>query len=92
LLETLDRIHDSHPELASILVTHHLEELPASTTHAALLREGRVLAAGLAYDVPTTGPVTQAFAHPIQIQRTAGRWLATAHRPPPTAHRPGPPR
>ncbi len=81
LLDTLDQVHASHPELASILVTHHLEELPTSTTHAALLREGRMLGAGLADDVLTTELVTQTFAYPIQIHRTAGRWLATAQRP-----------
>ena len=53
LLETLDQIHTTHPHLASVLVTHHLEELPATTTHATLLREGRVLAAG---DAPTSSP------------------------------------
>jgi iron complex transport system ATP-binding protein len=81
LLETLDRIHVSHPHLASVLVTHHLEELPATTTHAALLREGRVLAAGPAYDVLTTPLVSAAFNHPIQIHRTNARWTAQTHRP-----------
>ncbi len=81
LLETLDRIHVSHPHLASVLVTHHLEELPATTTHAALLREGRVLAAGDASDVLTTPLVSAAFNHPIQIHRTNARWTAQTHRP-----------
>ena len=35
LLETVDSMGDAHPEMASILVTHHLEELPTSTTRAA---------------------------------------------------------
>jgi iron complex transport system ATP-binding protein len=78
LLETLDQIHVSHPYLAWVLVTHHLEELPTCTTHAALLREGRVLAAGPAYDVLTTALVSETFNHPIQIRRAAGRWTATA--------------
>ncbi|GAA0622793.1 ABC transporter ATP-binding protein [Kribbella sandramycini] len=80
LLETLDHIHSTHPNLASVLVTHHLEELPRSTTHAVLLHNGRVLAAGRADDVLTTPLVTETFAHPIQIHRAAGRWLATTHR------------
>src|SRR5699024_4635344 len=33
-LETVDRLHSSQPELATVLVTHHLEELPETTTHA----------------------------------------------------------
>jgi len=78
LLETLDQVHSSHPHLASVLVTHHLEELPTSTTHAALLREGRILASGPADDVLTTTLVSTTFTHPITIHRTAGRWRATA--------------
>ncbi|TCC60552.1 ATP-binding cassette domain-containing protein [Kribbella pittospori] len=78
LLETVDQVHASHPHLASLLVTHHLEELPTSTTHAALLREGRILTAGPAEDVLTTPLITRTFAHPITIHRSEGRWRATA--------------
>src|SRR6516162_10059666 len=46
LLDSLDLLRHQHPELASVLVTHHLEELPESTTHALLLRAGECLAAG----------------------------------------------
>jgi iron complex transport system ATP-binding protein len=80
LLETLDHIHTTHPYLAWLLVTHHLEELPTCTTHAALLREGQILAAGPAEEVLTTPLITQTFTHPIQITHHAGRWTATTHR------------
>jgi iron complex transport system ATP-binding protein len=80
LLETLDHINTSHPHLAWILVTHHLEELPTCTTHAALLREGRVLAAGDAHDVLTTPLISATFNHPITITHQSGRWTATTGR------------
>lgn len=80
LLETLDQIDASHPHLAWILVTHHLEELPTCTTHAALIRDGRILAAGPVEDVVTTPLISSAFDHPIEINRHAGRWTATAQR------------
>ncbi|RZU18867.1 iron complex transport system ATP-binding protein [Kribbella rubisoli] len=80
LLETLDHIHTTHPHLAWLLVTHHLEELPTCTTHATLIREGRILAAGPVDDVVTTPLISETFAHPIQINRHAGRWTATARR------------
>ncbi|MGW6280107.1 ABC transporter ATP-binding protein [Kribbella sp. NPDC055071] len=84
LLETLDQIHVSHPDLAWVLVTHHLEELPTCTTHAALLREGRVLAAGPSDETLTTDLISQTFNHPIHITRHTGRWTATTHRGPTT--------
>ncbi|MFI9639250.1 ABC transporter ATP-binding protein [Micromonospora sp. NPDC051925] len=79
-LETVDRLHRSQPGLATVLVTHHLEELPETTTHALLIKEGRVLAAGAARDVLTTELVTESFDHPIQIEHRDRRWQARAIR------------
>ncbi|MBK1788473.1 ATP-binding cassette domain-containing protein [Prauserella sp. ASG 168] len=78
LLSSLDALRVEQPELATVLVTHHLEELPASTTHALLLREGRVLASGVADEVLTSDHVTKAFDHPVRITREDGRWAARA--------------
>jgi iron complex transport system ATP-binding protein len=74
LLDRVDELRARHPDLASVLVTHHLEELPASTTHAMLLRGGRVLAQGDA-DAVLTGPlVSDALDYPLSILRVEGRW------------------
>ncbi|MBO2449390.1 ATP-binding cassette domain-containing protein [Actinomadura barringtoniae] len=78
LLAALDEIRARQPELTTVLVTHHLEELPATTSHALLLREGRVLAAGPADEVLTTDLVSACFDHPVAIVRNHGRWAATA--------------
>jgi iron complex transport system ATP-binding protein len=78
LLETIDDLHAAHPSLASILVTHHLEELPVSTTHAALISHGRLTASGSATDVLTTENITDCFDYPIEIDHSDGRWLARA--------------
>lgn len=77
-LRTVDQLHRSQPELATVLVTHHLEELPETTTHAALIKDGRVHAAGPARDVLTTELVSEAFDYPIRIDHRAGRWQARA--------------
>ncbi|MHC9292843.1 ABC transporter ATP-binding protein [Mycobacterium sp. LTG2003] len=78
LLETLDTLDDTHPDMASILVTHHLEELPTSTTHALLIADGRTVASGPALDTVTTDHVTTAFAHPVAVGHQDGRWTARA--------------
>ncbi|MFG2006060.1 ABC transporter ATP-binding protein [Spirillospora sp. NPDC048911] len=80
LLASIDEIRESRPGLTTVLVTHHLEELPASTSHALLLRDGAVLAAGPADDVLTTDLVSTCFDHPVTITRANGRWAATAAR------------
>ena len=61
-------------------MTHHLEELPSSTTHALLLADGRVVAASPAADAVTTEHVSAAFRHPIDVRQHDGRWLARAAR------------
>jgi iron complex transport system ATP-binding protein len=62
LLTSLDELRRLHPSLASVLVTHHLEELPATTSHVLLLRDGRCVASGPAAEppdriVPPPGPI-----------------------------------
>ena len=64
--------------LAVVTVTHHLEELPASTTHALLLRAGRPVAAGAAGAVLADGPLSACFGVPVSVRRADGRWTARA--------------
>lgn len=78
LLETVDDLARTAPAMASVLVTHHLEELPTSTTHALLLSHGRTVACGPIDDAVTTSTVSAAFEHPIRVAREDGRWSARA--------------
>ena len=74
MLTSLDALRDERPALATVLVTHHLEELPATTSHALLLRDGRMLASGPAAEVLTTDLISACFDYPVVIARQAGRW------------------
>ncbi len=87
LLETVDSLVDSHPELASILVTHHLEELPTTTTHALLLAEGAIVAQGTVESVLTTENISAAFQYPIAVRFDEGRWSARAQPRRPVSRR-----
>jgi iron complex transport system ATP-binding protein len=78
LLETIDGLSVAVPDLASVLVTHHLEELPETTSHALLLSHGRIVASGPIEEAVTTETVTGAFEHPIRVERADGRWSARA--------------
>ncbi|HEY9290514.1 MAG TPA: ATP-binding cassette domain-containing protein [Microlunatus sp.] len=80
LLETVDELDVIAPELAWVLVTHHLEELPVSTTHAILIADGAVVAQGPADRVINTEHVSAAFQHDIRVGRHDGRWSARAGR------------
>ena len=61
-----------------VIVTHHVEELPAGVTHAALLRHGRMVAAGTVGEVLTTEAVSSCFGVDVVVRRSAGRFTAQA--------------
>jgi iron complex transport system ATP-binding protein len=65
-----------------VFVTHHVEEIPPGITHAALLREGAMVAAGPVGEVLTGGSVTAAFGVEVTVERRAGRFAARAAVPP----------
>ncbi|GAB2744574.1 ABC transporter ATP-binding protein [Salinifilum aidingensis] len=61
---------------ASVLVTHHVEEIPPGFTHALLLREGGVVAQGLLDDVLTEDNLSKAFDQDLRLQRAGDRFFA----------------
>jgi len=59
-----------------ILVSHHVEEIPASGTHALLLKEGHTLAAGPLSEVLTDALLGELYDYPCKVGSDKGRyWL-----------------
>lgn len=79
LLASMDQLAGSRPELPTITVSHHLEDLPASVSHVLLLREGRILAAGPVAEMLTSGLISECFGFAIEVHPLGGRWAARAH-------------
>ncbi|WP_313888774.1 ABC transporter ATP-binding protein [Mycolicibacterium sp. CBMA 226] len=65
---------------ASVLVTHHVEEIPEGFTHCLLLAEGQAVAAGLLPDVLTSENLSQAFGQSIALEYIDGRYFARRTR------------
>ena len=65
---------------AIVMITHHLEEIPAGFTHAMLLDEGEVVAQGLIDDVLTSENVSRAYHQPIEVTVDEGRYFARRAR------------
>jgi iron complex transport system ATP-binding protein len=63
---------------ATVLVTHHVEEIPLGITHALLLKQGRVVASGPIEQTITAGLMSYTFDLPLEISRVNGRWSARA--------------
>src|SRR6476469_8955103 len=61
---------------ATILVSHHVEEIPPGFTHALLLREGQVVAAGPIPHVLTAEQLSATFGMPLTLHEEDGRYSA----------------
>ncbi|NKY86179.1 ABC transporter ATP-binding protein [Nocardia veterana] len=76
LVEQLGDLAADPDAPATVLVTHHVEEIPPGFTHALLLNEGDVVAQGLLSDVLTAENLSEAFRQSIALDRIDGRYFA----------------
>lgn len=62
----------------TVLVTHHVEEIPPGFTHALLLRDAQVVAAGPITATLTAPMLSRTFGLPVELAAEGGRWRAWA--------------
>jgi iron complex transport system ATP-binding protein len=63
---------------ATILVTHHIEEIPSGTTHALILKNGVVAVSGPIADVITSEHMSNIFELPMEVRFDGYRFSARA--------------
>jgi iron complex transport system ATP-binding protein len=69
----------SHPDApAIIMVTHHLEEIPTGFTHALILKDGKISAAGPITQTLTTEKLSEAYGIPLEVVFFGGRFAVRA--------------
>jgi len=78
LLRLLTRLAQDEDAPPTVLVTHHVEEVPVGTTHALLLSRGRSIASGPVAEVLTGPLLTRAFGLPLVVEERGGRYTARA--------------
>jgi iron complex transport system ATP-binding protein len=76
LVSTLSVLAGDEASPATVLVSHHVEEIPPGFTHALLLREGSVVAAGPLEEVLTEEVVSSTFGMPLSLRHEDGRYAA----------------
>ncbi|MFM8921269.1 MAG: ABC transporter ATP-binding protein [Candidatus Nanopelagicaceae bacterium] len=62
----------------TIMVTHHIEEIPKGTTHALLIKDGSIAVSGPIAQVITSEHVSALFGLKIEVTSTDGRYFARA--------------
>lgn len=78
LLSTLGELARDPHAPASVLVTHHVEEIPPGITHALLLKGGRVSAAGPLRETLTAENLSETFELALTLREDDGRFMARA--------------
>ena len=76
LLSRLDSLIARPDGPSLFMVTHRVEEIPPGITHALVLKEGRILAAGEKDAVITSGTLSEAMNISIEVLRRNGRMFA----------------
>jgi len=64
----------------TVMVTHHVEEIPEGFTHVLLLRAGRVLTAGPIRPSLSAEALSECFEVPLELRYEDGRWTSRAAR------------
>ena len=63
-----------------VMVTHHVEEIPAGFTHAVLMNQGQIFSAGRIEDTLTSEKVSEVFGFALKVQLDNGRFRVTSAR------------
>ena len=79
LIEDLDRLCAKENGPTLILVSHHVEEIPAHGTHGLLLKNGRALAAGRLSEVLTDEPLSELYDYPCKVGSSNDRYWLHGH-------------
>jgi iron complex transport system ATP-binding protein len=74
LIAAIERASTDHEDLVVVLATHHLEEIPSTASHAALLRDGQMVASGSIDATLTAEHLRACFDLEIDVERRRGRW------------------
>ena len=80
LIERLSTLAEDLAAPAIVMVTHHVEEIPAGFTDALLLREGGIVAAGPLPLTLTEKNLSDTFGLPLTLERHGRRYSARSAR------------
>jgi iron complex transport system ATP-binding protein len=81
LVAALDDLATDSDAPPSVVVTHHVDDIPPSSTHTLLLRDGRVLGSGPIEEVLDADALSDTFGLALSLERRDdGRFSAWAKR------------
>jgi iron complex transport system ATP-binding protein len=78
LLNRFDLLANDPFAPATLIITHHIEEIPAGSTHALLLKSGKIVGSGPIATVITSENLSVAYDMPISVSIMNNRYSANA--------------
>ena len=78
LLQRLNGLASDPTSPSTIIVTHHVEEIPRGTTHCLLMMDGVAIAQGELRHVLTSENLSRAYQIAVEVQEEGGRFFARA--------------
>jgi iron complex transport system ATP-binding protein len=78
LLRRFDNLALDPLSPSTIIITHHIEEIPAGSTHALLLKDGLIIASGAITEVITSENLTRGYDMQITVATMNNRFTASA--------------
>lgn len=78
ILGRISRYLDDENAPASVIVTHHIEEIPIGTTHVALLKNAELFSSGPIQDTLTSDNLNMVFGVKVKLSFDGERYFATS--------------
>jgi iron complex transport system ATP-binding protein len=78
LVASLSRLAADATAPPTVMITHHVEEIPVGFTHVLLLRAGQVVAAGPIPGTLSAPSLSETFGLALLLEGTEGRWTCRA--------------
>ena len=78
ILNRISRYLNEPDSPASVIVTHHIEEIPGGTTHALLLKNAQIFAAGPILETLTEANIKEVFGVDVRISFDGVRFFAAS--------------
>jgi len=78
ILGRISRYLDEENAPASVIVTHHIEEIPRGTTHVALLKNAELFSSGPIQDTLTSDNLNMVFGVKVKLSFDGERYCATS--------------
>ena len=76
---TISKVLRRARETAVLLITHHVEELPAATSQVLVLSKGRALACGEPSSVLNARVLSRAYGVKVEVHHRHGRYYTSVH-------------